>query len=72
MRNAVVVVSQSTDADKPDVRAHIRDHFGPRVRSIVDVPFDPELVEGRIVHDALRTPTRHAWTRAAAEVMSGL
>lgn len=72
VRNAVVIVSQSTDADQPGVRQHIRDHFGPRVRSIVDVPFDPELVEGRIVHDALRTPTRHAWIRAAASVVSGL
>lgn len=79
--NAVVVVSESTDAGSGlggdalkktrDEAARIAEGFAPLVRSVVRVPYDPALVRGLIRYDSLRPATQRAWLAAAAAVAKG-
>ncbi|XKH55175.1 chromosome partitioning protein ParA (plasmid) [Citricoccus nitrophenolicus] len=80
-RNAVVIVSESTDAARglggdalKKARAEaqrIADGFAPLVRSVIRVPYDPALVRGVIRYDALLPGTQRAWLAAAAAVAQG-
>ncbi|RAX15094.1 chromosome partitioning protein ParA [Pseudarthrobacter sp. AG30] len=80
-RNAVVIVSESTDAKRSMTgdalkRAkaeaqRIADGFGPFVRAVVRIPYDPALVNGPIRYEALRPATQRAWLAAAAAVARG-
>ncbi|MEW1982438.1 chromosome partitioning protein ParA [Citricoccus sp. NPDC079358] len=80
-RNAVVIVSESTDAGRglggdalKKARAEaqrIAEGFTPLVRAVVRVPYDPALVRGLIRYDGLRPGTRRAWLAAAAAVAQG-
>ncbi|MBG0741119.1 chromosome partitioning protein ParA [Paeniglutamicibacter antarcticus] len=80
-RNAVVIVSESTDS-KPhmsgdavrrakDEAQRIADGFEPFVRAVVRIPYDPALVNGPIRYEALQPATRRAWLAAAAAVAAG-
>lgn len=79
--NAVVIVSESTDAKrgmsgdalkraKQEAR-RIADGFEPYVRAVVRIPYDPALVNGPIRYEALRPDTQRAWLAAAAAVARG-
>ncbi|MFF2300681.1 MinD/ParA family protein [Arthrobacter sp. NPDC058127] len=80
-RNAVVIVSESTDAKRSmsgdalkrakDEARRIADGFAPHVRAVVRIPYDPALVNGPIRYDALQPATRRAWLAAAAAVAKG-
>ncbi|WP_461171134.1 MinD/ParA family ATP-binding protein [Arthrobacter sp. Z1-15] len=80
-RNAVVIVSESTDAKRSmsgdalkrakDEARRIADGFEPFVRSVVRIPYDPALVNGPIRYEALQPATRRAWLAAAAAVANG-
>jgi cellulose biosynthesis protein BcsQ len=80
-RNAVVIVSESTDAKRSmsgdalkrakDEAQRIADGFAPYVRAVVRIPYDPALVNGPIRHEALQPATQRAWLKAAAAVASG-
>jgi cellulose biosynthesis protein BcsQ len=80
-RNAVVIVSESTDARNSmtgdalkrakDEARRIADAFTPHVRAVVRIPYDPALVNGPIRHDALQPATQRAWLAAAAAVAKG-
>lgn len=80
-RNAVVIVSESTDSARGFSRdavnqgkqeaARIAEGFAPLVRDVVRVPYDPALVRGHIQFDALRPATQRAWLAAAAAVARG-
>jgi MinD-like ATPase involved in chromosome partitioning or flagellar assembly len=80
-RNAVVIVSESTDAKRSmsgdalkrarDEAQRIADGFTPFVRAVVRIPYDPALVNGPIRYEALQPATRRAWLAAAAAVASG-
>ncbi|QOT19940.1 chromosome partitioning protein ParA [Paenarthrobacter sp. YJN-5] len=80
-RNAVVIVSESTDAKRSMTgdalkRAkaeaqRIADGFEPFVRTVVRVPYDPALVNGPIRYEALQPATQRAWLTAAAAVAKG-
>ncbi|WP_028268198.1 chromosome partitioning protein ParA [Arthrobacter sp. MA-N2] len=80
-RNAVVIVSESTDAKRSmtgealkrakDEAQRIADGFEPFVRAVVRIPYDPALVNGPIRYETLQTATRRAWLAAAAAVASG-
>jgi len=49
------------------MHTRFRDHFAARTRTVLNVPFDPALVDGdSIVYDALSPATRQAWLHAAA------
>lgn len=79
--NAVVIVSESTDAARGlgrdglkqarDEAARIAEGFTPLVRTVVRVPYDPALIRGHIKVDALRPQTQRAWLAAAAAVAKG-
>jgi cellulose biosynthesis protein BcsQ len=80
-RNAVVIVSESTDAKRAmsgdalkrakDEAQRIADGFEPFVRAVVRIPYDPALVNGPIRYEALQPATQRAWLKAAAAVASG-
>lgn len=80
-RNAVVIVSESTEAKRSmsgdalkrakDEARRIADGFAPHVRAVVRIPYDPALVNGPIRYDALQPATRRAWLAAAAAVAKG-
>ena len=80
-RNAVVIVSESTDAKRSmsgdalkrakDEARRIADGFAPHVRAVVRIPYDPALVNGPIRYDALQPATQRAWLAAAAAVTKG-
>lgn len=80
-RNAVVIVSESTDAKRSmsgdalkrakDEAHRIADGFTPHVRAVVRIPYDPALVNGPIRYDALQPATQRAWLAAAAAVAKG-
>lgn len=80
-RNAVVIVSESTDAKRSMTgdalkRAkaeaqRIADGFEPFIRAVVRIPYDPALVNGPIRYEALQPVTQRAWLGAAAAVAKG-
>ncbi|EMY32418.1 hypothetical protein D477_020263, partial [Arthrobacter crystallopoietes BAB-32] len=80
-RNAVVVVSESTDAGRgltgearkrAKIEAQrIEEGFRPFVREVVRIPYDPALVNGPIRYAMLQPATQRAWLRAAAAVARG-
>ncbi len=80
-RNAVVIVSESTDAKRSmsgdalkrakDEGRRIADGFAPHVRAVVRIPYDPALVNGPIRYDALQPATQRAWLAAASAVARG-
>ena len=80
-RNAVVIVSESTDAKRnmtgdalkraKDEAQRIADGFEPFVRTVVRIPYDPALVNGPIRYEALQPATQRAWLAAAAAVAAG-
>ncbi|MCI9872800.1 chromosome partitioning protein ParA [Arthrobacter humicola] len=80
-RNAVVIVSESTDAKRSmsgealkrakDEAQRIADGFAPFVRAVVRIPYDPALVNGPIRYEALQPATQRAWLTAAAAVAAG-
>lgn len=78
--NAVVIVSEATDAARGSSDARKRESheaqriaegFRPLVRDVIRVPYDPALVNGVIRYDALRPETQRAWLAAAAAVAKG-
>ncbi|MFJ5699939.1 chromosome partitioning protein ParA [Arthrobacter sp. NPDC093139] len=80
-RNAVVIVSESTDAKRAmsgdalkrakDEAQRIADGFEAFVRAVVRIPYDPALVNGPIRYEALQPATQRAWLAAAAAVAKG-
>ena len=80
-RNAVVIVSESTDAKRTmsgdalkrakDEAQRIADGFEPFVRAVVRIPYDPALVNGPIRYETLQPATQRAWLAAAAAVAKG-
>ena len=80
-RNAVVIVSESTDAKRSmtgdalkrakDEAQRIADGFEPFVRAVVRIPYDPAMVNGPIRYEALQPATQRAWLAAAAAVADG-
>jgi cellulose biosynthesis protein BcsQ len=80
-RNAVVIVSESTDATRSMTgealkraraeASRIADGFAPYVRAVVRIPYDPALVSGPIRYEALQPATQRAWLKAAAAVARG-
>ncbi|MBT1003972.1 chromosome partitioning protein ParA [Paenarthrobacter sp. DKR-5] len=79
--NAVVIVSESTDAKRSmsgdalkrakAEAQRIAEGFAPYVRSVVRIPYDPALVNGPIRYEALQPATQRAWLAAAAAVATG-
>jgi len=70
--NAVIMLTGTRDPSKAR-RDRIHDVLAPRVRSIVDVPWDPSLKEGNeIIWELLQPKTREAYLRASAAIIEGM
>lgn len=70
--NAVVVVSQAEPkAPAAEVR-RVATGFSTLAREVVQIPFDPAMVDGHLKFDALRPTTQRAWLQAAAAAARGL
>jgi MinD-like ATPase involved in chromosome partitioning or flagellar assembly len=74
LASGAVVVINSTAPGTPAVRLdEIEKHFESRVRSIVRIPFDPQLATGAAISYAdLRPETRQAARELSALVVEGL
>jgi MinD-like ATPase involved in chromosome partitioning or flagellar assembly len=71
--NAVVALNTSTPGTRYESLDAIEAHFQSRVRDVVRIPFDEELVAGAPVrYGALRPDTRDAARDLAALVVDGL
>ncbi|WP_111467188.1 MinD/ParA family ATP-binding protein [Microbacterium suaedae] len=69
--NAVTVVSQ---ADQKAPAAEVRrvvDGYRRLTRDVVQVPFDPAMIDGHLHFGALRPATQRAWLAASAAVARG-
>ena len=69
---AVVIVLGCTPSHGPAKLNELAESFRPFVKSVVTVPYDPSLIEGRIRFSSMLPPTRRAWLRAAAQIAEGL
>ncbi|MBG6226553.1 MinD-like ATPase involved in chromosome partitioning or flagellar assembly [Arthrobacter sp. CAN_A2] len=69
---AVVIVLGCTPSHGPAKLNELADSFRPFVKSVVTVPYDPSLIEGRIRFSSMLPQTRRAWLRAAAQIAEGL
>jgi len=71
--NAVVAINTATPGTRYESLDAIEAHFLARVRDVVRIPYDEELVAGTPVRlGALRPDTRDAARDLAAKVMDGL
>ncbi len=73
VRRAVTILSDAAPKVDKELRKRLRTHFGALTRTVVEVPYEPELVGGgRIDYRTLRPATRAAWLQATAAVAEGL
>lgn len=73
VRRAVTILSDAAPKVDKDLRKRLRSHFAALTRTVVEVPYEPELVGGgRIDYRKLRPATRAAWLQATAAVAEGL
>ncbi|WP_146069707.1 AAA family ATPase [Arthrobacter sp. B0490] len=69
---AVVIVLGCTPSHGPAKLNELAESFRPFAKSVVTVPYDPSLIEGRIRFSSMLPQTRRAWLRAAAQIAEGL
>ncbi|MHA7284261.1 MinD/ParA family ATP-binding protein [Arthrobacter sp. TMS2-4] len=69
---AVVIVLGCTPSHGPAKLNELAESFRPFVKSVVTVPYDPSLIEGRIRFSSMLPQTRRAWLRAAEQIAEGL
>ncbi|WP_146067499.1 AAA family ATPase [Arthrobacter sp. SX1312] len=69
---AVVIVLGCTPSHSLSKLNELAESFRPFVKSVVTVPYDPSLIEGRIRFSSMLPQTRRAWLRAAAQIAEGL
>lgn len=70
--NAVAVVSQAEPKAPASDLSRIAEGYRDLAREVVEIPFDPAMVDGQLSFDALRPATQRAWLRAGAAVATGL
>lgn len=72
-QNAVVAINTATPGTRYESLDAIEAHFQARVREVVRIPYDEELIAGTPVrYGALRPDTRDAARDLAAKVMDGV
>ncbi|MCU1530414.1 MAG: hypothetical protein JWP75_4177 [Frondihabitans sp.] len=73
VRNAVTVLASPSKVADPGLARRLHGHFTSLTRTVLDVPFDPALVDGGTLnYDALTPATREAWLQVTAAVADGL
>lgn len=70
--SAVAIVSQAEPKAPPGDLDRVAGGYRGLAREVVEIPFDPAMVDGHLSFDALRPTTQRAWLRAGAAVAGGL
>lgn len=72
--SAVTVLSQSAKGNlEPALRKRLVTHFGAHTRAVVEVPFEPQFVDGgHLDWPRVSDPTKKAWLEATALIVDGL
>ncbi|WP_029150504.1 AAA family ATPase [Microbacterium indicum] len=70
--NAVTIVNQADQrAPSSEVR-RVVDGYRKLTRDVVQIPFDPAMIDGHLHYGALRPETQRAWLAATATIARGL
>lgn len=69
--NAVTVVSQADQKAPGSEVRRVVDGYRRLTRDVVQVPFDPAMIDGHLHFSALRPATQRAWLAASAAVARG-
>ena len=74
VEQAVTLLSSpAAEPPDPQLQRRLHTHFGQLTRAVLDVPYDPALVDGAPISvDRLRPATREAWLHATAVIADGL
>ena len=69
--NAVTVVSQADQKAPASEVRRVVDGYRKLTRDVVQIPFDPAMIDGHLHYSALRPATQRAWLAAAAAMARG-
>ncbi|MGO2095747.1 MAG: ATPase [Candidatus Microbacterium stercoravium] len=69
--NAVTVVSQADQKAPASEVRRVVDGYRKLTRDVVQIPFDPAMIDGHLHFSALRPTTQRAWLSAAAAMARG-
>jgi hypothetical protein len=70
---AITVISGVSGRNDRKLYKRLHGHFGDHTRLVMDVPFEPSLVGGRIMQwSALNPRYIRAWERVTAQVAAGM
>ena len=69
--NAVTVVSQADQKAPASEVRRVVDGYRKLTRDVVQIPFDPAMIDGHLHFSALRPATQRAWLSAAAAMARG-
>ncbi|WP_156760994.1 MinD/ParA family ATP-binding protein [Microbacterium karelineae] len=69
--NAVTVVSQADQKAPANEVRRVVDGYRRLTRDVVQVPFDPAMIDGHLHFSALRPATQRAWLAASAAIARG-
>jgi len=69
--NAVTVVSQADQKAPASEVRRVVDGYRKLTRDVVQIPFDPAMIDGHLHYSALRPQTQRAWLAAAAAIARG-
>jgi hypothetical protein len=73
VREAVTVLASPSKVADAQLNRRLHGHFASLTRAVLDVPYDPSLVDGGTLnYDALAPETREAWLQVTATVADGL
>lgn len=73
VREAVTVLASPSKVADVQLNRRLHGHFASLTRAVLDVPYDPALVDGGTLnYDALAPETREAWLQVTATVADGL
>lgn len=70
--NAVTIVSQADQKAPANEVRRVVDGYRKLTRDVVQIPFDPAMIDGHLHFGALRPETQRAWLAAAATISRGL
>ncbi|MGI6879031.1 AAA family ATPase [Microbacterium sp. gxy059] len=70
--NAVTVVSQADQKAPLNEVRRVIDGYRKLTRDVVQIPFDPAMIDGHLHFGALRPQTQRAWLAATAAIARGL
>lgn len=70
--NAVTIVSQADQKAPASEVRRVVEGYRKLTRDVVQIPFDPTMIDGHLHFSALRPATQRAWLAAGATIAMGL